>query len=145
MWLVQTIVGKLFGNSWGNSQTMFSVLDFKYHFICGDVNDIKILICSRILCCDCGSWRSSDSTKFWYGQKNKQELKFWCEWNIWFYEILLWFEEILLVILVFSLYSLHILYCIELFIQFTVFFINSHSVILVGRHYFQNLKNQINI
>ena len=143
MWLVQIIVGKLFGNSWGNSQTMFSVLDFMYHFICGDVKWCWYV--PEFYVGDCGSWRSSDSTKFWYGQKNKQELKFWCGWNIWFYEILLWFEEMLLVILVFSLYSLHILYCIELFIQFTIFFINSHSVISVGRYYFQNLKNQTNI
>ena len=43
--------------------------------------------------------------KFGAGRKKWQESKFLCGWNRWFYELLLWFDEVLLMILVTSLSS----------------------------------------
>ena len=73
------------------------------------------------------------------GVTKLQGSKFWCWWNIWFYELLLWFYKVLLVMLVSSLYSLGTLYCNELSTQFTVFYINSYFIISMRR---QNSKNQ---
>ena len=39
------------------------------------------------------------------------------------------------------LFSLYILYCNGLSTQFTVFYINSYSIISMRRHYFQKIKS----
>ena len=52
------------------------------------------------------------------------------------YELLSWFYEALLAVLVSSLYSLHMLYWNEFSTQFTVFYINSYSLISMKGHYF---------
>ena len=89
-------------------------------------------------------WHSScgshGSTKFWCGSKKWQGSKFWCWWNIRLYELLLWFYKVLLVILVSSLFSLHMQYCKELSTQFTVFYISLYSIISMKRHYSKNEK-----
>ena len=46
----ETLSLKSFGNSSGNLHTMLFILDFMYHFIRGESNHTKTLICFIILC-----------------------------------------------------------------------------------------------
>ena len=59
----------------------------------------------------------------------------------WFHKLSLWFYEILRMILVSSLYSLHILYCNKLSIPFTVFYVNPYSIVFMRSHYFPKSKD----
>ena len=88
-----------------------------------------------------GSCGSHGSSKFWRGSKEMTEIKILLWVNIWFYELTLWFYKVLLVTLVSSLYSLHILYLNELSTQFSLFYINSYSINFMRKHYFQKSKD----
>ena len=50
-------------------------------------------------------------------------------WNLWFDQLLLWFYEVLRVILVSHKFQLYLLHSKELFTQFAVFYINLYFII----------------
>ena len=78
--------------------------------------------------------------------KNFGVKKTWLKHDLvktWFYKLSLWLSEILRVILVSSLYFLHMSYCNKLSIQFTVFYVNPYSIVFMRSHYFPKSKDYV--